>query len=212
MRGARRTLRRSPQEVTATRAASGSECGLDGWPTRAATRAATSSARPVPAAGCVLDPVLAASRRDLLVSKGGSRLLFSYCSSGSSCDGSTLSGTQLGINPTTDANGNLGTQAPVQLDVMCWPTRLLERRYQRRGGRRHYYGQRPCLRAVLLQVRPVLLLKRGPLTSIIRRGKPKAGPAARWQDVYTERIIGRFGRQFGEQGAAPCCLHTLWDR
>ena len=58
MRGARRTLRRSPQEVTATRAASGSECGLDGWPTRAATRAATSAARPVAAAGCVLDPVL----------------------------------------------------------------------------------------------------------------------------------------------------------
>ena len=37
-------------------------------------------------------------------------------------DGSTLSGPQLGINPTTDANGNLGTQAPVQLDVVCWPT------------------------------------------------------------------------------------------
>ena len=34
-------------------------------------------------------------------------------------DGSTLSGAQLGINPTTDANGNLGTQAPVQLDVVC---------------------------------------------------------------------------------------------
>ena len=37
-------------------------------------------------------------------------------------DGSTLAGAQLGINPTTDANGNLGTQAPVQLDVVCWPT------------------------------------------------------------------------------------------
>jgi hypothetical protein len=37
-------------------------------------------------------------------------------------DGSTQSGAQLGINPTTDANGNLGTKTPVQLDVLCWPT------------------------------------------------------------------------------------------
>ena len=37
-------------------------------------------------------------------------------------NGSTLSGAQVGINPTTDANGNLGTQAPVQLDVLCFPT------------------------------------------------------------------------------------------
>jgi hypothetical protein len=38
-------------------------------------------------------------------------------------NGSTLSGAQVGINPTTDANGNLGTtQAPVQLDALCFPT------------------------------------------------------------------------------------------
>jgi len=34
-------------------------------------------------------------------------------------DGSTLLGSQVGINPTTDANGNLGT---TQLDVICSPS------------------------------------------------------------------------------------------